>query len=189
MVVLTNVVYSPFTLLAQFVDAQATNLGFAPFNIQVIQNEVFVMYAKQDALRIDDVPGPGNGIVDILTPNNGRSARLITGTGAGGKDVELNSPWAFVLTPDSWGKDAKKILISNFGDGTIATYNLYGKPQGMLQNTEGGNVVIPGLWGLMFGVELGAGDPDVLYFTAGPDSENHGLFGSLVQVPTTKKKK
>ena len=36
--------------------------GYAPFNVQLIgTNKLAVTYAKQDAAKHDDVPGPGNG--------------------------------------------------------------------------------------------------------------------------------
>jgi len=40
-------------------------------------------------------------------------------------------------------------------------------------------IVIDGLWALEFGNGATAGDPNTLYFTAGPDDETHGLFGML----------
>ena len=43
-------------------------MGFAPFNIQLINGNLIVTYAKQDAERHDDVAGPGNGYVDVYTP-------------------------------------------------------------------------------------------------------------------------
>ena len=43
-------------------------------------------------------------------------------------------------------------------------------------------MVIDGLWALTFGNGGRAGVPGTLYFTAGPDDESHGLFGSLEPV-------
>jgi hypothetical protein len=42
-----------------------------------------------------------------------------------------------------------------------------------------GSVAIEGLWGTALGNGGRAGDPDALYFKAGPAGESHGLFGSL----------
>jgi hypothetical protein len=39
--------------------------------------------------------------------------------------------------------------------------------------------VIPGLWALQFGNGAAAGPMNTLFFTAGPDGESHGLFGSI----------
>jgi LmbE family N-acetylglucosaminyl deacetylase len=39
--------------------------------------------------------------------------------------------------------------------------------------------VIDGLWALQFGNGGQNGTPDTLFFTAGPDDESHGLFGTI----------
>jgi hypothetical protein len=54
--------------------------------------------------------------------------------------------------------------------------------RGLLKGVDEGPVVIDGLWALTFGGGARAGTPDTLFFTAGPDRENYGLFGSLVPV-------
>jgi hypothetical protein len=45
-------------------------------------------------------------------------------------------------------------------------------------------VFIDGLWPLAFGNDGNAGPATTLYFTAGLDSETHGLFGTLTRVPS-----
>ena len=40
-------------------------------------------------------------------------------------------------------------------------------------------IAIEGLWALRAGNGGSGGDPDKVYFTAGPDGENGGQFGSL----------
>src|SRR5262249_40628716 len=44
---------------------------------------------------------------------------------------------------------------------------------------SGKQIRIDGLWALAFGNGTTAGDKNALYFTAGPEEESHGLFGSL----------
>ena len=44
-------------------------------------------------------------------------------------------------------------------------------------------VVIDGLWSISPGNDTMAGSSHLLYFTAGPDDEAHGLFGVLTPVP------
>jgi hypothetical protein len=39
--------------------------------------------------------------------------------------------------------------------------------------------VIDGLWGIGFGNGFTAGPTNTLYFAAGPNDENDGLFGSI----------
>jgi len=43
--------------------------------------------------------------------------------------------------------------------------------------------VIDGLWAISPGNDTLAGSSHLLYFTAGPDEESHGLFGVLTPVP------
>jgi hypothetical protein len=46
---------------------------------------------------------------------------------------------------------------------------------------DGGVLTIDGLWALQFGKGALAnnGPTDTLFFTAGPDDESHGLFGTI----------
>jgi len=44
--------------------------------------------------------------------------------------------------------------------------------------SNGAPVSIPGLWAITFD-NVSPADPNQLYFTAGPDSEAHGVFGYL----------
>ena len=44
---------------------------------------------------------------------------------------------------------------------------------------KGRPISIDGLWSLFFGTFLNS-DADTLYFTAGPNNQTNGLFGSLV---------
>ena len=53
---------------------------------------------------------------------------------------------------------------------------------GQLNRPSGGSVSIEGLWGLGFGNGGAAGSADTLYFTAGPNDEADGLFGTLQAV-------
>jgi hypothetical protein len=43
---------------------------------------------------------------------------------------------------------------------------------------------IDGLWALAFGGSANAGPYNTLFFTAGPDDEGDGLFGTLVSIAT-----
>lgn len=170
------------TLVAQFVDHRA-RAHYAPFNVQSIQGIVFVTFAKQDAAKEDDVAGPGHGLIDVLNPTTGRFFRFATGSDAGGRLREINSPWGVALAPDTFGKHAGQLLVGNFGSGTIMAFEADGDFRGLLRSCDHGPVVIEGLWGLAFGNGGRGGHPDTLYFTAGPADESHGLFGSLT--PTT----
>jgi uncharacterized protein (TIGR03118 family) len=168
-------------LLGQFVDMNAP-AGFAPFGIQSISNLVFVTFAKQDADKKDDVAGRGNGLIDIFDPATGQFHRFATGSSAGGKVKDMNSPWGIALAPKSFVKNGAELLVGNFGSGTIMTFDSNGNFRGTLQGNHGPSLVIDGLWALTFGSGTRAGDPAKLYFSAGPSGESHGLFGSLEPV-------
>ncbi len=168
-------------LVAQFADPDAPD-GYAPFNVQDIEGMVFVTYAKQDDAKHDDVAGRGHGLIDLLNPATGKFFRFATGSDAGGHLHQIDSPWGVALAPGGFGRHADELLVGNFGSGTIMSYTAEGKVTGLLRNEQGGTLVIPGLWGLKFGNGGRGGVPGILYFSAGPDGESHGVFGSLEPV-------
>ena len=73
--------------------------------------------------------------------------------------------------------------IGNFGDGVINAYSPESHGtfdfEGSLHRPSGNVMVIPGLWALEFGNGNAAGPTNTLFFTAGPNGENDGLFGSI----------
>ena len=68
-------------------------------------------------------------------------------------------------------------------DGRIHAYepqaNGTFEPAGALRRQSGSVITIDGLWAIEFGNGGAAGQTNSLFFTAGPDDESHGLFGSL----------
>ena len=170
--------FAPVTLAAgAFTDAQIP-AGYAPFNIANLgTGNLYVGYAKQDANGVFDVPGPGNGYVDIFDMNGTLVKQLI----AGGV---LNSPWGMTIAPPNFGAFSGMLLVGNFGNGRINAFDpMSGASQGFLQDPKGNAIVIPGLWGLRVGNGVSGGDANAVYFAAGPGSEQHGLFGSLQAGP------
>jgi uncharacterized protein (TIGR03118 family) len=147
--------------------------GFAPFNIQNINGQLFVTYARQDAAREDDVPGPGAGYVNVFD-TNGILVRRFASAGT------LNAPWGVVRAPAGFGGFSNNLLIGNFGDGKINAFDpVSGAFRGQLENGKGRAIQIDGLWALVFGNGGTGGDTDKLYFTAGIEDEKHGLFGQI----------
>ena len=165
-------------LAGQFSDSQAP-VGYAPFNVQSVEGIIFVTFAKQDDAKHDDVPGRGHGLIDVFDPQTGMFHRFATGSDAGGRLNAINSPWGVALAPSTFGERAGQLLVGNFGRGTIMAFDATGMFRGLLEGAAGEPVVIDGLWGLTFGNGGRGGVPGTLYFTAGPDGESHGLFGSL----------
>jgi uncharacterized protein (TIGR03118 family) len=149
------------------------NRGFAPFNIQNLGGKLYVTYAKQDADGEDDVAGPANGYVDIFDTNGNLLQRLAT-------RGRLNSPWGLAIAPAAFGAFAGDLLVGNFGDGRINIIDpVTGEFLDQLRDVNNRAITIDGLWGLIVGNGGNGGDADKVYFTAGPDDETHGLFGSL----------
>ncbi len=173
------------TLVAQYVDSKAP-VGYAPFNVRLLDGVVFVTFAKQDAARHDDVAGRGHGLIDVFNPLTGKFHRFVTGKDAGGKLKEINSPWGLAVSPASFGEHGDQLLVGNFGDGTIMAFEADGEFVGLLESQKNKAIVIDGLWALVFGDTGSDGRPGTLYFTAGPDGESHGLFGALDPVPEQK---
>jgi len=94
----------------------------------------------------------------------------------------IDSPWGVALAPGTFGEHSDELLVGNFGSGTIMAFSEHGRFEGFLENRRGKPVVIEGLWALAFGNGGSGGVPGTLHFTAGPDDESHGLFGSLEPV-------
>jgi uncharacterized protein (TIGR03118 family) len=150
--------------------------GFAPFNIESLGDNIVVTYAKQDATAHDDVAGPGLGYVVIFSREGDVVARLQHGPW-------LNSPWGVALAPADFGVFSHALLVGNFGDGTIAAFNpVSGRFLGNLLDAAGSKLTIAGLWGLSFGNGGASGPGNTLFFTAGPNDESDGLFGTLMPV-------
>ena len=171
---------APASVTGNFTDPNLPK-GYAPFNDKVINGELYVTYAKQDADKHDDDAGAGHGFVDIFNLDGTLKARLIS-RGA------LDSPWGLQIAPASFGSFAGDLLVGNFGNGMINAYNpTTGTFVGTLDGTDGSPLVIDGLWGLTIGNGSAAGGSlDTLFFTAGPNHEMDGLFGSLaVPEPST----
>ena len=145
--------------------------GFAPFNIQQIGSFVFVTFALQDAAKHDPVVGAGNGIVDIFD-QEGNFVHRFASHGA------LNAPWGIARAGANFGPFSNDILIGNFGDGTINAFDPNGNFVGQLKDYTGKAIINPGLWALVFRND-GVGDPNTLYFTAGPSNQQHGVFGAI----------
>jgi len=151
--------------------------GFAPFNIQNLGGTLYVTYAQQDASKHDEVAGLGMGFVDSYDLQGHLLARV-----AGGGT--LNAPWGLAIAPSSFGAMAGALLVGNFGDGRINAFNPTTHAfLGQVQAAGGGTLAIDGLWAIAPGNDGNGGSSSLLYFTAGPDDESHGLFGVLTPAP------
>jgi uncharacterized protein (TIGR03118 family) len=78
----------------------------------------------------------------------------------------------------AFGRFSGDILIGNFGNGKINAFDSDGNFLGTLKDDKGKAVVIDGLWNLTLGGGRNSSS-DTLYFTAGPNDETDGLFGTI----------
>lgn len=167
-----NGTFTPMTVPGGFKDAQLP-AGFAPFGIQTIGSKIYVTFAKQDAAAHDDVPGAGNGFVDVFDVDGNLIQRLAPNN-------SLNAPWGIALAPGNFGTLSNDILIGNFGDGTVNAFDsTTGVFVGQLLNTDGNPFSQRGLWGMQFGNNLNAQPSNTLFFAAGPNFEADGVYGRL----------
>ncbi len=163
--------------------------GYSPFNIQEVNGQLFVMYAKV-ASDGESQAGKGLGIIDIFTPSGDFIKRFAD------KD-KLNAPWGVTMAaasffPQKMEDDDEedgdhsnhtpqpKVLVGNFGDGKINVYSMSGKFLGQLKSHD--HVIsIDKLWAIGFAPTTSPIDQNRLYFAAGPNDEEDGLFGYLIK--------
>ena len=149
--------------------------GFAPFGIQLVGSNLVVTYAKQNSAKHDDVPGPGNGYVDIFDTQGNLLGRLP-------HILQMNSPWGIALAPSNFGAFSNDLLIGNFGSGSIMVFNP--NPPfnfiGMVLDESKLQLRIDKLWALEFGNGGSAGPTNTLFFTAGTFDETYGIFGTIL---------
>jgi len=180
--------------------------GFSPYNIQAVGDYLFVMYSKLDTVVNvgHGVNGLGLGFVSVFSMD-GTFVKRFASRGS------LNNPWGVTMAPGSFledkdmgddggdghgGYESKSIisnnhgkhdpkdpviLVGNFGDGHVNVFGQDGQYLGQLLGGHKKPLEIEGLWALSFPPSTAGIDPARLYFSAGPDNENHGVFGYLIK--------
>jgi uncharacterized protein (TIGR03118 family) len=164
------------TTAGAFEDADLPS-GYAPFGIQTIGSRIFVTYAKQDADAEDEIHGQGKGFVDVYDTSGSLLGRVA-------QHGQLDAPWGLALAPANFGRFSGDLLVGNFGDGRINAYeegaNGKFEHRGELRDGDSRPISIDGLWALQFGHGAPNNGPtNTLFFTAGPNDETNGLFGSI----------
>ncbi len=170
--------FTPIADADAFVDPKLPD-GFAPFGIQNVGGTIFVAYAKQDEEEPDEeVAGQGLGIVDAFDTSGNLLGRVAT-------RGQLNAPWGVALAPSNFGRFSGDLLVGNFGDGEINAYEQHPDGsyhhRGTLRGADDKPIAIDGLWALQFGKGqlMNNGPTNMLFFTAGPEEETQGLFGTI----------
>jgi uncharacterized protein (TIGR03118 family) len=150
--------------------------AYAPFGIALIDDLVYVAYARRLASSThDSVVGPGLGLIDVFTPSGEFITRLVTPGGA------LNAPWAMVRAPADGGLPfTRALLVGNTGDGRINAFDPQtGALLGSLSDARGAMLVVPNLHGLAFGNDSASQPRTTLFFTAGSHEGARGWYGRL----------
>jgi uncharacterized protein (TIGR03118 family) len=163
---------SDFKQVNSFTDPDLPS-GYAPFNVQVLDGKLYVAFAEQDPVTHRDAAGPGHGFVDTFDLQGNMLDRVAS------RGV-LNSPWGLDIAPQGFGRFSGDLLVGNFGDGTIDAFNpKTGNFLGQLLGSDGNPLQIQDLWALTNGTGSQGTNASSVYFTAGGQDEQHGLFGSL----------
>lgn len=159
--------FNPVSLPGGFIDPDLPD-GFAPFNIQNLAGELYVTYQNSQ----DQEHG---GVVDVFDTLGNFSRRIAS-------DDPLNAPWGLALAPVNFGDFSNALLVGNFGlgDGRINAFD----PQtgvflGQLTDSNSNPIVLERIWALAVGNDVNAGSSGDLYFAAGINNEQDGLFGRI----------
>jgi uncharacterized protein (TIGR03118 family) len=165
--------WAQVTLAGAFVDPKLPK-RFEPYNIANVNGNLYVTY------RGGNFKG---GAVAEFNTDGTFIKQLASNKGKG----NLQSPWGVALAPAGFGKFSNDLLVGNFTSGRINAYNAKGRFVEQLVTTAKKPISIPGLWSLAFGngAASKSGPTTTLFFTAGIDSQTHGLFGSLQAVTST----
>jgi len=164
--------FNPVSTSGGVVDT-ALPSGYAPFNIVLFGGKLFVTYAVQNAAKHDDVAGMSHGIIDVFDLQGHFLQRFA-------QHGQLNSPWGMTMAPAGFGELGGTLWVGNFGNGQINAYDPQtGRFINKVRDPHGQALVIDGLWSLQVGNGANGGDANTIYFTAGPNGEQDGIFGSL----------
>lgn len=169
--------FDPLGIPGGFIDPNLPT-GYAPWNLQVVGDRVFVAYAPQDAAQHDPVVGAGNGIVDIYNLDGSLVKRFVS-------NGPLNVPSGIAQASANFGAFSNDILIGNFGDGLINAFDPdTGQFRGFLKDGNGNPIVNPQLHSLLSG-EGNAGDANILYLTAALAGGTNGIFAAVAANPSS----
>jgi uncharacterized protein (TIGR03118 family) len=150
--------------------------GYAPFGIQNLNGMLFVTYARTQSGSDDERAGHGLGVVDAFATDGSFLGRVA-------QHGQLNAPWGLAWAPAGFGRFSGDLIVGNFGDGKLHAYRWDGhhwRPDGELKGSNHKSIVIDGLWAIEFGGGNTTNGPATsLFYTAGPNDEADGAFGTI----------
>lgn len=154
--------FAPVALSGKFSDPRIPS-SYKAYGIQSIGSKIWVTYFN----------GTSGGYVDAFDTNGNLKQRLATGS--------FDEPWGIAMAPVSFGAFSNMLLVANTTSGMIAAYSpTTGAFQGFLEDSTGAAIVIPGIWAISFGDGGKVNGPTTtLYYTAGGNSYNTGVFGAI----------
>jgi uncharacterized protein (TIGR03118 family) len=152
-----------FKLVGSFTDPKLT--GLVVYNVQNVNGKLYVTFTNSNFTK---------GAVDVFT-TAGKLIKTFS------KNPALKAPWGVALAPKNFGPASNALLIGNLGNGWINAFNAKtGALIGPLKGTNGKPLAINELWAIAFGQGGGMnGNPNQLFFTAGPNGYANGLFGVI----------
>jgi uncharacterized protein (TIGR03118 family) len=149
------------TFAGKFVDPNPM-AGFTPYNIQLIGSNLYVTFA-----------GTSGGYIDVFDTSGNFIKRFTTGG-------LLDSPWGLVIAPPGFGSFGNDLLVGNEDSGEILAYDPNsGTFLGTIDGPDGKPLVNDGLWSLEVRTGGTGNDLGAVYFTAGINDEQDGLFGKI----------
>ena len=162
------------TFAGKFVDPNLP-AGYAPFNVQSIGSNVYVTYAE---LTPQGTAMPGStGYVDEFDSSGNLVKRIATGG-------PLDSPWGITFAPSEFGPLSNDLLIGNFGNGEILAYDpLTDAFISTLDGADGSPITNDFLWALETRTGGANVNTNALFFTAGIDNQQDGLFAEIAYTP------
>jgi uncharacterized protein (TIGR03118 family) len=148
-----------------FVDSKIPK-AYTPAGIQAVGKTIYVTYNRN--------AGGGTGYVDSFDTTG---KLLVRFKGAGW----LDQPWGVAKAPSNFGSLSNSILVGNTGSGWIAAFSATtGRFKGLVEDSGGNAITLPGLWGLSFGAgNKDSGPTNVLYYNAGGAKQDTGVFGAI----------
>jgi uncharacterized protein (TIGR03118 family) len=158
-----------FNLVKSFTDPNIHG-GFAPYGIQVLAGNLWVTFGgnKSASGFVDEFDLDGNLLQHIAV--NG----------------PLHSPWGLAMAPATgFGPFSGALLVSNnIPKGRINAFDPHtGAFLGVLRDANGQAIEIDQLWAIMFGQSGSNGQPNQLFFSAGPNNYANGRFGMITFAP------
>ncbi len=161
-----------FTWLRSFTDP-AIPSDLAPYGIQNINGNLWVTFGGNTKSRAG-----GTGFVDEFDAAGNVILRI-------GGNAPLHSPWGLAMAPANFGEFSNALLVANnIPKGKIDAFDpSTGAFLGTLRDASGQVIVINQVWALQFGNGGNGGQPNQLFFTAGPNNYANGLFGMITVAP------